>query len=318
MLRRVNDLEQILAREPSTSVWNDVVAWFDVQLGAGASIVDAVSTTQAALATWPPSIVRPLPYWWIFRLCVDGSFAPARLADTLSLGDRWALHPEVGITDFDRLSRRQLDCLATTRDLPALRHLDVSCRTDEHPHSPGTMLARVDALPAFLAAAPFAGLVTLDLSFTSVTIDEIAEILAEHSALRALSLGACESDGFDDDALAALLELPALAQLEHLELQRMGSGGAAAIRAILGCPHLADLRILACKLDPTLLGEDGLHADEFRELLAASDLTPTVQATLREQYADKYGLYAAPDRFAAIFPGEPGACFDAPDEEDEE
>jgi hypothetical protein len=317
MLRRVIGLDERLAREPSTAAWNELVAWFDERLAAGAPLADAVARALARLASWPEALARPLPYHWIFRLCAADSFAPARLADALSLGDRWALHPGVTIEGFQTLGARQLARLTATRDLPGLRHLDVSYQTDEHPHSPGTMLAELDSLPEFLAAPPFAGLVSLDLSYTGVAVDELAGLLDRHPRLRALSLGACESDGFGDDDLIALLELPALARLEHLELHRMGSGGAPAIRAILGCPRLAGLQFLACELDPTLLDEDGVTSGEFTALLAASPLAPEIQATLRERYNDKYGLLTAPGRLAAIFPGEPGARFDDPDEEPE-
>lgn len=296
------DLAALLTRPPCAATWAAIVDSLDDDLDPPAADLTAART---AFTAWPAATPRPLPYHWIFRLCAAPSFPPATLATALCLGDRWALHKHVGLEHFTALGETQLERLTTTRDLPALRILDVSCQSDENPYSPGTMLVDVDDLADFLDAPPFANLTALDLSGTSASVDAIAHILAHHPHLRTLALAACEIDGFDDDDFDALLALPDLARLEQLELTNMGQS-AAATRTLLASKHLRKLQRLIFPIDRALLEEQELDLREFQTLLVAADLAPAIKTTLLHDYQRPHPSFTPGALFNKLLPGPAG------------
>lgn len=274
------DLAKLLSAKPSAKAWSAIVDWFDGQLAAGAALDDAVAEAATALAVWPETIARPLPYYWIFRVATGAPLPPARLCNAICLSDRWALHPGVTLNGFRDLSEGELARLRATRDLPALRFVDLSLQTGDNPLCPGNMLNNVSEPAELLTWKIFSRATALDLTGACMDVAHVRKALEAMPRLRALALRECELEWSD---LRELLLDPILSRLEYLEL---------------GYSAAPD------------------DEEEGEALLKDAPLSPKVKKMLRAQIA---GDAFDPDEglFGKMFPGVPGARFEAEGSDDE-
>lgn len=155
----------------------------------------------------------------------------------------------------------------TAAAVPAIRIAAAGSTVRLVPRTSGAGVRAIASPPSRMCvldgARVFAGLVALDLSYTGVDVEGMAQILEHHPALRVLPLGAGDEDCFDVESLQQLLAIPAIARLEHLELHRIGAH-ADETRALLACPQLAGLQFLAWPVDGASLTDEGPRARRVR------------------------------------------------------
>jgi hypothetical protein len=258
-----------LPRAPSTRAWNSLVDWFVLHPEACAAEHPAVEQARAALASWPATVLRPIPYAWVFRLAGPEGFAPALLGNALCLGDRWALAKSVGFNLFQSLDEEQSARLAALT-FPLVSALDLSSQSRDNPYSPGVLMEWSALQPAALVTSKaFPALEALDVSGFGLKVEEL-EAVNERRPLRVLVM--CESDLFDED-IEQLCESEVLKNLEYLDLSLNGFEEDGA-RALFRSPNLGKLTALR--------GFDRADFDKgFREELAALVRDSTLPATLK-------------------------------------
>jgi hypothetical protein len=285
---------------PGAAAWDALIAWFGAHPEACQEAHPALVEARAALAAWPESVLRPIPYRWIFRMVSPRGFAPAALGNALCVGDRWAFHCGIQLSGFQTLTDAQSARLARLA-LPLVHTLDLSLQSVDNPYSPGTMVdASITHSGALLRGGALPRVRALDCSGIGISTKALRRL--EGVGLQVLVLR--EAD-VDEEFLAALAGSPLMRGLVHLDL-RCNALYEDELRALLSSPHLGGLRVLK-GVDLS----DPDTEDEIRRLVEASSLADDVKRALLAEEEGPASIF-----FDPAFPGPVGSGAEDEDEDE--
>lgn len=275
-------------KRPSTGAWTGLVQWFAANPAACGDDHPALVQAREALAAWPASVVRPIPFVWIFRLFREGGFPPAELGNALCLGDRWAFHREITLDGFRTLDEDRTHALARMR-LPNVRSLDLSLQSADNPLCPGTLFYLDDETAcALVFGETFASVQALDCSGIGLDLSLFEE--SERAPPKTLVLRECNESGDLVEALCASPRL--LGGLVHLDISH-NFLGEEDVRELLESPHLGSLRTLR-GLDRESMGP------EIEASIEQSSLVDTLKAALLAGDEGEPAVFFSPAFLGAV------------------